>query len=303
MTTNDAVHDCDLTVGHASLSGDERANPRISPAMIKRTSSWAASLALGLALAAGGTRAETVSAPVVTPHVRAQLVALDRLEDGRLSLGLRLALKPGWHTYWRNPGDSGEPPTLKLATPDGASVAIVEWPAPERIDIGGIMSYGHDGDVLFVAKATVPQGTTRIQAEATWLVCDKVCVPEAGKFQLDVASIDPPAAATVALKPVLPPSIDAGLARVDDKLRLSIGVNKLGAAPVAAYFYPYQGDVIDHSAKQGFRVGDGTLALDLTPFDVKAKPPLELSGLLEIEITVDGARQMRRFEVLARFGG
>ena len=271
--------------------------------MSKRTPPWAASLALATALAAGGTRAETISAPVVTPHVRAQLVALDRLDDGRLSLGLRLTLKPGWHTYWRNPGDSGEPPTLKLAMPDGATARIVEWPAPERIDIGGIVSYGHDGEVLFIAKATVPQGTTRIEAEATWLVCDKVCVPEAGKFQLDVASIDPPAAATMALKPVLPPSVEATLARAGDKLRLNIDVAKLGGAPVAAYFYPYQGDVIDHSAKQSFRVGDGTLALDLVPFDVKTKPPLELSGLLEIEIAVDGARRTRRFEVLARPGG
>jgi thiol:disulfide interchange protein DsbD len=272
--------------------------------MINRTHVCAASLALGVTLAAaGGTWAETISAPVVTPHVRAQLVALDRLDNGRLSLGLRLTVKPGWHTYWRNPGDSGEPPTLKLATPDGATATIVEWPAPERIDIGGIVSYGHDGEVLFVAKATLPPGTTRIAAEATWLVCDKVCVPEAGKFQLDVVAIDPPAAATVALKPVLPPSIDATLARIEDRLRLSVDVSKLGGAPVAVYFYPYQGDVIDHSAKQGFRIGDGTLALDLTPFDIKAKPPLELSGLLEVEIAAAGGREIRRFEVLARPGG
>ena len=271
--------------------------------MTKHIHPWAASLALGVALAAGATRAETISPPVVTPHVRAQLVALDRLDDGRLSLGLRLTVKPGWHTYWRNPGDSGEPPTLRVSAPDGATARIIGWPAPERIDIGGIVSYGHDGDVLFVARATVPQGTTRIEAEATWLVCDKVCVPEAGKFQLDVTTIDAPAAATAALKPVLPPSIDATLARTDDKLRLNIDVTKLGGAPVSAYFYPYQGDVIDHSAKQGFRIGDGTLALDLTPFDVKAKPPLELSGVLEVEIGAGGAKQTRRFEVLARFGG
>ncbi len=270
--------------------------------MTKRILPWAASLALGVALAAG-TRAETISAPVVTPHVRAQLVALDRLDDGRLSLGLRLTVKPGWHTYWRNPGDSGEPPTLKLVTPDGATATITGWPSPERIDIGGIVSYGHDGEVLFVAKATLPPGTTRIDAEATWLVCDKVCVPEAGKFQLDVAAIDPPAPETVALEPVLPPSIDATVSRAEDKLRLNIDVSKLGGAPVAAYFYPYQGDVIDHSARQSFRVGDGTLALDLTPFDAKARTPLELSGLLEIELAADGGRQTRRFEVLARPGG
>ena len=265
--------------------------------------SWAASLALCVALVGGETRAETMSAPVVTPHVRAQLVALDRPDDGHLSLGLRMTLKPGWHTYWRNPGDSGEPPALKLTAPDGATAAIRGWPVPERIDVGGIVSYGHEGEVLFVARATLPAGTTRIEAEATWLVCEKVCVPESGKFQLDIASPEPPDAATVALKPVLPPSIDATLTRADDKLRLNIAVGKLGGAPVSAYFFPYQGDIVDHSAKQRLRVAEGTMALDLTPFDPKAKTPLELSGLLEVETATDGGRRIRRYEVLAHFGG
>ena len=301
--TKIAVHDCSPVMGHASLSGGGPRNPRNSAAMIRYAIPWAASLAICVTLVGGGTRAETISAPIVTPHVRAQLVALDRLDDGHLSLGLRMSLKPGWHTYWRNPGDSGEPPTLKLTVPDGATAPISGWPVPERINVGGIVSYGHEGEVLFVAKATVPPGTTRIEAEATWLVCEKVCVPESGKFQLDVATPDPPAAATVALKPVLPPSIDATLARADDKLRLNINVGKLGGAPVSAYFFPYQGDIIDHSAKQRFRVADGTMALDLTPFDVRAKTPLELSGLLVVETAAGGGRQTRRFEVLAHFGG
>lgn len=271
--------------------------------MMKRT--FLAGTVLGaLALSMSvGAAAETVSAPVITPHVRAQLVALGRVEDGRVSVGLRMTMKPGWHTYWRNPGDAGEPPTIKLATPDGASVAFVSWPAPERIDIGGIVSYGYHGETLLVATATVPAETSRIDAEATWLVCEKVCVPEAGKFRLEVAASEPPDAATAKLKPVLPPSVEATLARADDKLRLTIDVAKLGGAPVSAYFFPYQGDVVDHSAKQGFRTTDGSLALDLTPFDTRAKTPLELSGLLEIEIAADGGRKTRRYEVLARFGG
>jgi len=264
-----------------------------------------AGIALGVltALAAGESVAENASRLVVTPHVRAQLIALDRVDGGRVSLGLRMTVKPGWHTYWRNPGDSGEPPTLRLSMPDGATASIVGWPIPERIDIGGIVSYGHHGEMLFVALATVPADASRIEAEASWLVCAKVCVPETGKFTLDVTVSDPPDAATVALKPPLPASVEATLARAGDKLRLRIDVARLGGAPVAAYFFPYQSDVVDHSAKQALRVDDGSLALDLTPFDVRAKAPLELSGLLEIEIAADGGRKTRRFEVLARFAG
>ncbi len=271
--------------------------------MMSRHTLTGVALGVMAVIATSESVAETASRPVVTSHVRAQLVALDRVDGGRVSLGLRMAVKPGWHTYWRNPGDSGEPPTLRLSTPDGATVALVGWPAPERIDIGGIVSYGHHGEMLFVAQATIPAGATRIEAEATWLVCEKVCVPEVGKFALDLSAGDQPDAATVALKPVLPPSVEATLARTGEKLRLNIDVAKLGGAPVAAYFFPYQSDVVDHSAKQGFRIGDGSLALDLTPFDARAKPPLELSGVLEIEIAADGGRKTRRFEVLARFAG
>src|SRR5688572_19688942 len=94
-----AVHDCDLTVGHASLRGGGRSNPRKSPAMMIRTPLRAIGLGLFAAVVATGAAAETISAPVVTPHVRAQLVALDRVDGGRVSLGLRLTVKPGWHTY------------------------------------------------------------------------------------------------------------------------------------------------------------------------------------------------------------
>lgn len=254
-------------------------------------------------LATGGSIAETASPPVVTAHARAQLVALGPAEGGGVSLGLRLAIKPGWHTYWRNPGDAGEPPTVKLSTPDGATLALVGWPAPRRIDVGGIVSYGYYDEVMLVANAVLPAGATRIQAEATWLVCEKVCVPEAGKFTLDVAASDPPNAATVALKPAPPPTVEAILARAGDRLRLSIDTARLGGSPVAAYFFPYQGDIVDHSAKQGFRVEGGSLTLDLTPFDARGKTPVELPGLLEIEIAADGGRKTRRFDVVARVAG
>lgn len=268
---------------------------------------WSIGLGLLAVVAVGQARAETVSAPVVTPHARAQLIALDRGQDGRVALGLRLTLKPGWHTYWRNPGDSGEPPTLRLSTPQGAAAALVGWPVPERIDVGGIISYGHHGDTLFVARATLPAGATRIEADATWLVCEKVCVPESGRFKLDLASGEAADRTMLdaldRLKPALPAGVEGVLTREDSRLRLSVSVAKLGGTPIAAYFFPYQPDVIDHSARQDFRVADGTVALDLTPFDARARPPFELSGLLEIEIDAAGGRRTVRYELLARSGG
>ncbi len=62
-------------------------------------------------------------------------------------IGVRFLLEPGWHLYWRNPGDSGTPPMLLWTAPAGVTVGDVEWPAPERIPLGSLVNYGYHGDV------------------------------------------------------------------------------------------------------------------------------------------------------------
>ncbi|WP_243444004.1 protein-disulfide reductase DsbD domain-containing protein [Asaia prunellae] len=92
------------------------------------------------------------SDPVVSSHDTATLVTdRDSVEAGAtLHVGLRLQLKPGWHTYWLNAGDAGEPPTLKV-TASGALTGQserIDFPTPVRISEGGLMSYAYTGDVL-----------------------------------------------------------------------------------------------------------------------------------------------------------
>ena len=98
----------------------------------------AALLAVALGLAAVPVAAQ----PVRTEHVTAELVASRvGVQPGQsLQIALRLQHLPHWHTYWRNPGDSGLPTTLSWTLPTGAQAGEIQWPAPRRIQIGRMVS-------------------------------------------------------------------------------------------------------------------------------------------------------------------
>jgi thiol:disulfide interchange protein DsbD len=150
---------------------------------------WAALAALstlhGPALAAA-------TGPVVTtPQVRAELVAHapEGVAPGKpLWLGLKIEHQPHWHTYWKNPGDSGLPTTLNFTLPGGVQAGPVMWPTPGRLPIGPLMNYGYDGTLLLPVVVAVPAGfaadALEIKLQAEWLVCKDVCIPESGEFAL-----------------------------------------------------------------------------------------------------------------------
>jgi thiol:disulfide interchange protein DsbD len=128
---------------------------------------------------------QTAAGAVRTDHVTAELVAeRDAVQPGQsLQIGLRLQHIPHWHTYWRNPGDSGLPTTIEWQLPAGASVGDIEWPAPKRLPLGPLVNYGYEGELLLPLRFTAPADARpgqelRLQAEARWLVCRDVCIPE-----------------------------------------------------------------------------------------------------------------------------
>jgi hypothetical protein len=124
-------------------------------------------------------------AVVTTPQVRAELVAHapEGVAPGKpLWLGLKIEHQPHWHTYWKNPGDSGLPTTLNFTLPGGVQAGPVQWPTPGRLPIGPLMNYGYDGTLLLPVAVTVPAGFAAealdIKLQAEWLVCKDVCIPE-----------------------------------------------------------------------------------------------------------------------------
>ena len=138
--------------------------------------------ALTLMLAAG-LAARAVSATADAPHVHVQLVvpasAFNRGEAA--DAGLYFKIDRGWHVYWKNAGDAGEPPHMKWTLPEGIAAGPLEFPAPRRLPLGPLMDFGYENEVLFPFKLNVAQtakpGWAILHAKVDWLVCQASCIP------------------------------------------------------------------------------------------------------------------------------
>ncbi|HVO87448.1 MAG TPA: thioredoxin family protein [Casimicrobiaceae bacterium] len=132
-------------------------------------------------------------APVKTEHVVAELVAADKaVSPGQtLDVALRLDIQKGWHTYWRNPGDSGLPTTLAWKLPQGYGAGDIEWPAPHALPAGPLVNYGYENEVMHLVRVSVPRdavpgSTANLAARADWLVCKETCIPDGADLTLSL---------------------------------------------------------------------------------------------------------------------
>jgi thiol:disulfide interchange protein/DsbC/DsbD-like thiol-disulfide interchange protein len=152
-------------------------------------------LSLAVATSSSAASAALGSNVVTTPQVRAELVAHapEGIAAGKpMWLGLKLTHQPHWHTYWKNPGDSGLPTTLAWTLPAGVTAGEIDWPAPRRLPIGPLMNHGYEGTVVLPVPLSVPPqfnaAKLEVQLQADWLVCKEVCIPESGRFSLSLPS-------------------------------------------------------------------------------------------------------------------
>ena len=106
--------------------------------------------------------------------------------------GLQLTHAPDWHTYWKNPGDSGLPTQLEWTLPPGVVAGDILWPTPKKFPLEALANHGYDGTVLLAVPLTITPDFTAhslsIGLQASWLVCRKECIPEEGRFSLTVRS-------------------------------------------------------------------------------------------------------------------
>ncbi len=138
---------------------------------------------------------------VNTEQVRAELQvhAPEGIRAGQTFwLGLQIEHKPHWHTYWQNPGDSGLPTRLQWQLPAGLQAGDIAWPLPKKIPIGTLANYGYEGRLLLTVPVTVgpdfrfpDTGPLALALQADWLVCRKECIPQEGRFSLNLALAAP----------------------------------------------------------------------------------------------------------------
>jgi len=239
--------------------------------------------------------------PVNTGHLTAEIVSPVRtIAPGQtVHVAVRQQIQKGWHTYWRNPGDSGEPTQLKWTLPAGWTAGDIAWPLPHRQPIGPLMNYGYSDEVLLPVPITAPASArpgdnVTLSADATFLVCADICVPESAKLNLSLPVTAAPGERDgkwagpleKALAAVPKP---AGLAAAFEKrgpnvLLAVIGEPLKAADKSEAYFFPYGGTLIDHAKPQVIERGPAGLTLTLTPgYDFQqGAGPSEFGGVLAV---------------------
>ncbi|MGB6318239.1 MAG: protein-disulfide reductase DsbD domain-containing protein, partial [Litorimonas sp.] len=235
-------------------------------------------LTLLLWLTAALSSFAATSLPVDTGRVEASLLSSHyRVVPGQtFQIALRTELDEKWHTYWRNPGDSGEPVQISWVLPEGLSAGDIVWPLPDTIPTGPIINYGFEGAPLFPVSFTVaedaPIGSVlEVQAEVYYLVCYDICIPEDGTLRLavqvaEVADInDANAAAIVEALDAAPREVAVQGAMQADADALSIQFADLPEGDFSdAYFFPYDNSLLVHSDPQIVTVGSDGIRIDTT---------------------------------------
>jgi thiol:disulfide interchange protein DsbD len=256
-------------------------------------------VALFLLLAAG-VPARAASSFADAPHVRVELLApegnLDR--GGKLNeAGLYFKLEPGWHVYWKNPGDAGEPPRIQWTLPAGISAGTLQFPAPKRLPLGPLMDFGYENEVLFPFRLrvadSVKAGPATLDAKIDWLVCQNSCIPGSAELEIHRPVLAQLPTAPVEVIPdtdifnrligrfpqPLPPGSKVGFEPAGSGFRLTV---ETGRRETEAVFFPAEPDVLDNAAPQKFTSTAKGLVLDLKKDVNFAGNPAQLKGVVEL---------------------
>jgi thiol:disulfide interchange protein/DsbC/DsbD-like thiol-disulfide interchange protein len=247
-------------------------------------------IAAALLVAAAGA----LAASVRTAHVEAELVAAETaLVPGSPStVALRLRMDRGWHTYWRNPGDSGLPTKLDWKLAPGLSAGPIEWPAPHALPVGPLVNYGYEGEVFLLTGIAVARdfagSSANLAARADWLVCKEICIPEGADLVLTLpvagsATADPRWAGPIASARAALPRPLEGWAVAAAGRGAEIELSLQPRAPTElgeVHFFPYSEGKIEASGRQTVARKDSTLTLTLPVASQRVGEFTRVTGVL-----------------------
>lgn len=252
--------------------------------------------------------AQTAQLPAPQPPVSELVKARIAAERASVTpgqpmwVGVHLRMKEHWHTYWRNPGDSGVPTEIKWQLPPGFTAGPILWPTPQRLPVDHLVNFGFENEALLMTELQVPgnleaSAPVEIKADVTWLVCEKICIPGEAKLTLSLP---------VTNKPILDPNESdlfadarqalpvashwpAKLTGNDGDLTLEIDAPQLGGGSITeAFFFPYADALIDHAAPQELKTTPAGLTLRLKKNTFQSGPLPAAAGVLALTETIDG---------------
>ncbi|HTL47637.1 MAG TPA: protein-disulfide reductase DsbD domain-containing protein, partial [Verrucomicrobiae bacterium] len=207
--------------------------------------------------------------PVRSAHTEAELVSeVTSIQPGTpFWAGLHLKMEPRWHTYWRNPGDSGLPTQIKWNLPEGFEAGALQWPQPEKVDLPPLAVYAYENEVLLPVQITPPASLTpgqdiELKAKATWLACEEVCIPGQAELSLhlpvkaEVPAPDPAKATVFAETRARFPLRESEwrAEAFTGKKQFVLRITSPNAYLLSGLsFFPYDEKLIDHAAPQTAR--------------------------------------------------
>jgi thiol:disulfide interchange protein len=253
---------------------------------------------LGSAVASAQSAAsanEFNTTPVQAPHVTVQLVsARDVIHPGdSLQTGLYFKMDPGWHVYWSNAGDSGEPPKITWTLPEGVTADAMQFPAPKQLPLGPLMDYGYEGEVVFPillhgAESLKPGASFDASAKVNWLVCRESCIPGKAELKLPITVADAGTPGKVLAQALiqswqqkLPMPLPADAKATFSATAAGFKVVLLtGKSESSAQFFPYDESLIDNAAKQKVTPLKHGVQIEIKKDDNLKTAPATLHGLV-----------------------
>jgi len=237
-------------------------------------------------------------------HTQARLVlAADTARPGDTILaGVDLKMEPGWHTYWKNPGEAGMATKIEWQLPRGVTAGEIQWPLPEKLPPAEVTTYGYNNEVMLVVPLTLatnlPAGPIDLKAKVSWLECKESCIPGNGDIEatLNVGNETKTSADAAVIESWRDKAPHPG-----DNLQLSAGWEGPAngdtrplilewSAPdktTKADFFPYANDNFDvQAATENLSTGDREIRLRKLVQKYSGDWPKETSGVI-VEQTGD----------------
>jgi thiol:disulfide interchange protein/DsbC/DsbD-like thiol-disulfide interchange protein len=272
-------------------------------------------LGLSAFLLSAGTpaNAQVVSNVGASANVEVTLISarLAAAPGETFHVALEQKIARDWHTYWRNPGDSGEPTDIAWTLPQGVTASPIKWPAPSALPFGPLVNYGYSNQVTLPVAITVPASakpgdTMALAAQVRWLECSDICIPGEASVALQVSigatGIESPDAPAIANALAALPQPFSGTTALTDLGEGGLQLVVKGIdTPSKAYFFPYEvknGAVIDFAQPQELVRGKDGFGLTL----VKSPSlPPDLKGPVGGVLVLGNGESARAYEVAASF--
>jgi len=256
-----------------------------------------------------------LAGPQQSDHVKAQLISeVQSVQPGQtFCVALRLQMDEHWHTYWKNPGDSGLPTKIDWNLPDGFIAHEIQWPYPQKFEENSLVSFGYEGDVLLITEIKAPEtikpgSRVEIKASVDWLVCKESCISGHADLMIDL-----PVKEEV-------PKINARWADhflktrmrlpkefSDWKINASINKDKILIQITPPLwlknelsnvtFFPEQGGIINYSGVQNLRKSKDEYIIEIQRSLLLKKLPAQLKGVLFSQKGWSNSRQERALRI------